>query len=116
MRGDLLIDSTPVAHREDPDHAFAPVDGVDEPIPSHAELPEPFEIPPKRFADGGILRDCAKGRFDPAFDLWGQVTNDPGHVGRDFDPTDGHYRVRRLGGTSRSPNTSSNDRPRRAAA
>jgi hypothetical protein len=44
------------------------------------------------------------------------VANDLGHVGREVDPPGRHYRGRRLGVTSGSPNTSSNDRPRRRVA
>jgi hypothetical protein len=54
-----------------------------------------------------------KGTLDPALDLGRKVANDLGHVRWQIDPPDGHYLDRRLGGISRSPNTSSKDRPRR---
>jgi hypothetical protein len=44
------------------------------------------------------------------------VANDLGHVRREVDSPGGHYRGRRLGGASGSPNTSSNDTPRWPAA
>ena len=111
-RRDFLVDPASVAYREDSDRALASLDSVDEPIPPDPVLPEPFEIPPKRFADRGIPGQRAQRRFDPSLDLWRQVTNHLGHVGWYVDAPDGHYFARRFGGTSRSPNTSSNDRPR----
>jgi hypothetical protein len=44
------------------------------------------------------------------------MANDGRDVRRDVDPPAWHYRLRRLRGVSNSPNTSSNDRPRRPAA
>ena len=114
--GDLVIDSAPMANREDSDRSLASVDGIDEPIPSHPELPQPLEVSTERRAGGGIDGDGAKGGLDPALDLWREVANDLGHVRREVDPPDRHYRGRRLGVTSGSPNTSSNDRPRRRVA
>ena len=58
----------------------------------------------------------AKGTLDPTLDLGRKVANDLGDVRRQVDPPGGHYRDRRLGGISRSPKTSSNDRPWRPEA
>jgi hypothetical protein len=105
-----------MANREHPDHASAPVEGIDYPIASHPELPQPLEIPPERLARRRMGGNGAKGPLDPALDLGREVANDLGHVRWEVDPPGGHYRDGRFGGISRSPNTSSNDRPRRLAA
>jgi len=115
-RDNFLVDPTSVAYREDPHGARAALDRVDEPIPPDPVFPEPFEIPPKRFADRGILGHGTDRCLDTSLDLGRQVTHDLGHVGRYVDAPAGHYLARRLGATSRSPNTSSNDRPRRPRA
>ena len=105
-----------MANREHPDHASAAVEGIDYPIASHTELPQSLEVPPERLARRRMGGKRAKGALDSAFDLGREVANDLGHVRREVDPPSGHYRDRRLGGISRSPNTSSKDRPRRPAA
>ena len=45
-RGDLLVDSATMTHREDPDDACGPIDRVHYPVSPHAELPEPIQISP----------------------------------------------------------------------
>ena len=105
-----------MANREHLDHASAAVEGIDYPEASHSELPQPFEIPPERLARRRMGGHGAKRALDDALDLGREVANDLGHVRWEVDPPGGHYRDRRLGGISRSPNTSSNDRPRRPAA
>lgn len=104
-----------MADREDPDCTSASVEGVDYSVASHAKLPQPLKIPPEGRARRRIGRNRPKGALDASLDLGREVANDLSHVGREVNPPDRHYRDRRFGGISRSPNTSSNDRPRRPA-
>jgi hypothetical protein len=61
------------------------VGGVDEPIPSHLVLPEPFEIPAGRLAGGGVGGERQERRLHASLDLGWQMTEDLRHVRRDLD-------------------------------
>lgn len=93
-----------------------PIDRIDQSISAHAELPEAIQFFAEGLAGGGICGDGPQGRPDLSLQLWGQMANDLGHVGRDLDPPRPHYRVRGFAGTNRSPNTSSSDSPCRPRA
>ena len=60
--GDLFVDAAAVANGEDPDHTLAPVDGVHQPIASHPELPQPFQLTPQWLAGRGLDRRWHEGR------------------------------------------------------
>jgi hypothetical protein len=96
-----------VADGKDPDHTLAPVGGVRQPIASHPELPQPFQLTLQWLAGRGLDGDGTKGGLDRLLDLGWEMANDLGDVGRKVDPPSRHYRARRLAGAIASPNTSS---------
>ena len=105
-----------MAEREHLHYTGLPVESIDKPVASDSELPQPLEISAEGLARCRLDRNGSKRALDPALDLGREMAHDLGHVRWQVDPPDLHYRGRRLGGTSGSPNTSSNDSPRRPAA
>lgn len=79
-----------MTHGEDLDGATAAIDAVDDPEPSHPELPEAFQLTAQGVTPGRVVTEGAKGVPDAPLQVRVQLTYYLGNGRWDDGPIPAH--------------------------